>query len=236
MISLDDAVIARLKTHNHNFEIYVDPEKALAVKGGEEADIDEILAADEIFKDAAKGERASSEVLLDIFKTEEISEIVSQIIKKGELHLTTEQRRRMLGEKRKQIINIIAKNAINPQTKSPHPPARIEKAMEEARIEISLQKSPQEQVESVLKGIRPIIPIKFDKIEVALKIPAEYAGKLYKVIHDFGEVKKEEWAGKEQYCLIEIPAGVRDDFTGQLNNITHGNVNIKVLERGASSD
>ena len=132
MVSLDDAVIARLKTHGANFEVFVDPDLALAYKERGDLNLDEILAANNIFKDAKAGEKASEELMDKIFGTSDVHGVADKILKKGELHLTTDQRRKILDDRRKQIVNIIARNAINPQTNAPHPPARIEKAMSEA--------------------------------------------------------------------------------------------------------
>lgn len=229
MVSLDDAVIARYKTHGHNFEIYVDPDNALELRGGEDIEITDILAAENIFKDAGAADKASEEVMKDVFGTSEPQKVAAEIIKKGELHLTTEQRKRILEDRRKQIISIIARHAVNPQTNTPHPPARIGKAMEEARVNVDLSKTAKKQVDGVLKALKPIIPIKFAKTKMALKIPAKYGGKFHNIFKEYGELSKDEWAGGSEYCLVEIPAGLQDEFTSKLNNLTHGEVEIKVL-------
>ncbi|MFH0860450.1 MAG: ribosome assembly factor SBDS [Candidatus Altiarchaeota archaeon] len=230
MTSLDDAVIARLKTHGHTFEIFVDPDKALEYRSGVNIPLDEILAAESVFKDAASGEKASEEVMKEVFGDAQLNTAVTKILKKGELHLTTQQKARILEERRKKIINIIARNSINPQTKLPHPPSRIEKAMEEAKVKVDAAKSAEEQIEKILKELKPIIPIKFETTEVAIKIPANYAGKLYHVLKEFGEVRQEQWVSGEQYCKIEIPAGIRDEMFEKLNNATHGEIKIKILK------
>ena len=230
MVSVDKAIIARLKTSGETFEIMVDADKALAYKGGADIDIkDDVLAIDAVFKDASKGDRASEELMNKLFGTTDVYEVADKIIKKGDIQLTTEQKRRMLDERKKRIVNIISRNAINPQTNSPHPPQRIEDAMDEARVHVSLAKSAEEQVESVIKLLRPLLPIKFEKRRVAVKIPAGYSSKVQQVLREFGRVEKEEWAGNYQYCVLEIPAGVQDDFYNKLNNLTHGEVEIKIL-------
>ena len=229
MVSLDDAIVVKLKTYGENFEILVDPDLALEYKEGREIDISEILAADKIFKDASAADTASDDSMLKVFESTDVSVVASKILKKGELHLTTEQKKRMLEERKKQIINIITKNAINPQTKTPHPPDRIESAMNEAKINVGIQKSAKEQVDKVVKALRPLLPIKFDNVQIAVKIPAEHSGKLYAVLHEFGEVKKDGWQGNFQFCLIEMPAGLQDDFCNKINNLTHGEAEIKIL-------
>ena len=57
-------------------------------------------------------------------------------MKKGELNLTTEQRKKMISEKRKQLVTFIAKTYVDPRSHLPHPPLRIEQAIEDGRISI----------------------------------------------------------------------------------------------------
>ena len=231
MVSLDDAVIARLKTHGHTLEIYVDPDLALSYKEGEKVELKDVLAVEEIFKDAKAGDRASEDVMKDGFKTTNVLELADIILRKGELHLTTEQKRKMLEARRKQIVSIIARNSINPQTKTPHPATRIESAMEEAKIHVTLDRSANKQVEKIIKAIQPIIPIRFEKVQVAVKIPADYTGKAYSILREYGEVKKEEWVGGEQYCVLEMPGGIQDEFYDKLNSLTHGGAKTKLMEK-----
>lgn len=54
MVALEDAVIARLEYYGERFEVLVDPDLASDFKRGESINIDEILAVEEVFKDAKK--------------------------------------------------------------------------------------------------------------------------------------------------------------------------------------
>jgi ribosome maturation protein SDO1 len=231
VVSLDDAVIARLESHGSSFEILVDPDLALDFRKGKEVEISEILASEEIFKDSKKGDRASPENIKEVLGSDNVFEAAKTIIRKGELQLTTQQRKKLQEDRRKQVIAIIARNAINPQTKLPHPPSRIELAMEEARVRIDLFKPAEEQVPDVLKVLRPLIPIKFEKKEVAVKVPAQYAGRAAGEVKHYGEIKKEEWQKDGSWiCVIELPAGIVEEFFDKLNQTTHGDVETKILK------
>lgn len=232
MVSLDDAVTARLDIDGERFEVLVDPECAQKLRSGEEVlDLAENLAIDTIFKDASKGDRASTELLNKVFNTNDELEIARTIIIKGEIQLTTEQRRKLLESKRKQIIDYISRNAINPQTMTPHPPQRIDLAMTEAKIGIDPFKSIDVQIKDVMKALTPIIPIRFEKLIIAVKLPAVESGKVYRDIKNFGKITKEEWQKDGSWiALVEIPAGIRDEFMDRLNSKTHGNVEMKTVE------
>ena len=230
MSNLDDAVIARLKKGGR-FEILVDPNGALALKKGEGIDIEDVLAVEDVFEDAHKGDRVPEDDLLRAFKTTDVLEIAKKIILNGDLQLTTDQRKKILEQKKNKVINIIATNAINPQTNAPHPPSRIEMAIEEAGVHIDIFKSTEDSVKEVMKKIRPLLPIRFEEVEVAVKVSAEYAAKSYGDIRNFGQLVKEEWQNDGSWIgVVKIPAGVQEDFYSLVNHLTRGEAETKLLK------
>ncbi len=89
MISLDDAVTARLETHGLKFELLVDPELADKMRHGEDLDIEDVVAAMYVYENASRGDKSPEEDLQKAFKTTDFTEIAKHIILKGEIHLTT---------------------------------------------------------------------------------------------------------------------------------------------------
>ena len=122
--------VVRLTLDGDKFELVVKPDPALEYKLGKRADISSVLVSDEIYSDANKGSRASGEKLMKHFKTTDATEVATQIIARGELNLTTDQRRKMVEEKRKQIVQFINRSFVDPKTHLPHPVMRIEAAMD----------------------------------------------------------------------------------------------------------
>lgn len=231
MVSVDEAIIARLKTHNQNFEILVDCNMAIAVKEGKNINMKDVLAAIKIFSDAKKGLEASENTMKQIFQTADPEEVAKIIIQKGEIQLTSDYRSSLKEQKRKQIINMLHVNGVDPKTHLPHPPQRIENALEEAKFHFDEFKSVQEQVQEALKKLRPILPIKFETKEIAIKIPGEFAAKSYQILKSFGTKLKEEWLSDGSLTtVLEIPGGLENDFYDKINSLTHGNVETKVLK------
>lgn len=232
MVRLEDAVPARLKSHGIFFEVLVDPDGALALRRGESINIEDILAVEDIFENASRGDRSAEEDLQKAFGTTDVLPIAGMIIRKGEVSLTAEQRRRFIENKRRQVIEIIARNAINPQTKTPHPPSRIEQAMEEAKVHIDPTKSTDELVTITMKALRPLIPIRFEEVEVAVKIPPTYAAKAYGEISGFGVLTREAWQNDGSWIgVIRIPAGMQSDFYSLVNRVSKGEAETKLLKR-----
>ncbi len=224
-------VIARVEKQGEKFEVLVKPDAVQKMRDGKHVDLMAELAIDTIFKDAHKGSKAPEEKMQEFFGSLEPLAVAKQIILHGEIQLTTEQRREMLENKRKQIVQYIAQNAINPQTSAPHPPQRIEIAMEEAKVHIDPFKSVEEQVKEVMDALRPLIPIRFEKTRIAVRLTAEDSAKCYGDLKSFGTILKEEWSPTGAWIgVVEMPAGMQTDFFDRINAKTKGNAEIKVLK------
>jgi ribosome maturation protein SDO1 len=230
MVSVEKAVIAKISKEGMEFEILVDPDLALDFKKGKPMSIENILAVNEIFRDSRKGERVSSKDLEKAFGTSDVFKVAEKIIKEGEVQMTTEQRRKLIEEKTNEIATIISRNGIDPKTKLPHPVTRIINAMKEAKVNIDPFKPAKEQIKSVVEKIQGILPIAMERVEIAVKIPIEYAGKANAMIREISEVKKEEWTSDSWIGVIEIPAGIQGDIYSKLNKLTAGNVQVKILK------
>ncbi|MCD6487980.1 MAG: ribosome assembly factor SBDS [Desulfurococcales archaeon] len=226
-------VIARYEAKGHRFEILVNPDLAFKLKEGKEVDVNEMLVGDIVYKDARKGLKASPESIKQVFGTTEIKIVAKEIVKHGEIQLTTEQRRQLLESKRRQIINFIARNAIDPKTKLPIPPKRIELAMEQARVSIDPFKSVESQANEIISKIARIIPIKIAKAYIAVRVPPSYSGRIYKQLTGLGELKKTAWLSDGSLLAeIEIPAGLQDEIINKINKLTRGQASIKILHVG----
>jgi len=214
------------------FEILVDPNKALEFKKGTKVDMNDILAYPAIYRDVRNTDMVSEQDLQKVFGTADYKKIAEKIIKEGELQLTTEQRREMTNQKRMQIAAIISKRGINPQTNAPNPPQRILTAMDKAGINVDPFVDAELQIDKVLKLIKPILPIKFQKALIQMKFPPQFAGKVYSDLKKSGEIKNEQWLNDGSLQVnIEILAGVQDEIFQKMSNITHGQFESKVLKR-----
>ncbi|MGC8710193.1 MAG: ribosome assembly factor SBDS [Candidatus Micrarchaeia archaeon] len=223
-------VIAKYSIGGEEFEIFVDADIAYEYITGKRSDPLAALETDEVFKDANKGERQSNEKLAKAFGTTDIAKIASTILKNGNVPITTEQRGKLLEEKRKQIISIISRNSIDPRTNAPHPMQRIENAMEQAKVSIDPFKNASEQVDQIVKKINMIIPIKFAVAKIEVIIPPSYSNRCYNILKQYG-LKSEKWlADGSLSAIVEFPAGLQSEFFDKLNSATQGNAETKILE------
>ncbi len=222
--------IARYTKENEHFEVLVKPQKALDYRNGKISGITEVLAAETIFSDANKGTRVKEDDLKKAFGTTDPLKIADFIIKKGQLQLTTEQRRKMVEDKRRQVIDYISHQAVDPKTNLPHPPMRIENAMEQIRYPIDPYKSVEEQAREIIKLLRPILPLKVEQISVGVHVPATYAQRAYGSLKTYGAIKREEWRSDGSwYGVLEMPAGSYASFLNKLGEVTKGSGEAKTI-------
>ncbi len=229
MVSLDKAIIASYDREGKHFEIYVDPDAAYLFLDGQKKDLKNILVSEEVYEDARKAEKAKAGDVLKVFGSNDIFVVLEFIMKHGEVQLTTEQKRKKLEDKRKQIFAILLRESMDPRSNSPHTPTRMENAFEEAKITIDPFKDVREQLPDIIKKLRPIIPLKFDKVKIAVKVPAAFAHKAYGTLKSWG-MAQEEWTKSGDFiCVVEIFGGEQGDFYDKLNKMTGGQVETKLL-------
>ncbi|MDI6905765.1 MAG: ribosome assembly factor SBDS [Candidatus Bathyarchaeia archaeon] len=222
--------IARFTKDNEHFEVLVKPEKALDYRVGKTSAITEVLVAETIFSDANKGTKVSEEALRKAFGTTESLKVAEVILKRGTIQLTTKQRRKMIEDKRKQVIAFISRQCVDPRTNLPHPPLRVEQAMEQIHYSIDPFKPVEEQAKEIIKLLRSILPLKMEQVSVGVRIPAEYSAKAYGTIKGFGTIKREEWrADGSWHGVLEMPAGLYGPFLEKIGEITKGSAEAKML-------
>ncbi len=216
MVSLDDAVIARLEKGGKRYEVLVDPDLAHAWKNDpEDVELEDILATEEVWHDVKNGERPTEEKLMGVFGTLELVECVAKILTDGSIQLTTDQRKKMVAEKRRMVIGEICSLGIDPQTKLPHPPQRVENALDEARWKADPFKSVEKQMKEAVDSIRMLLPISFTTVRLAFKIPGTCYGPVFAMVRS--DVLKEEWLSNGDWAFtVEVPAGMKNDYIAKV--------------------
>jgi ribosome maturation protein SDO1 len=233
MISLEEAVTARLESHGERFEVLVDPDAALAIKREEfEGDLEDVIAAEDVFEDASAGDRPPESALEDVFDTTEPLTVIPEVIREGEIQITADQRREMQEQKRRQLINQITRNAVNPQMDdAPHPPERIESALEETDFRVDPMEPVGSQVDDALDALRPVIPIRFDTVTVAVQLPPDYAGSGQAKVREFGTLEREEWQSNGSWVgVLTFPAGMQNEFYDLANEVSSGEAETQIIK------
>jgi ribosome maturation protein SDO1 len=210
-----------------HFEIVVDPDAAIAFRQTRSGDIRDVVKSGHVYFDAKKGELASEHQMQAVFHSSEPYVVAERIIREGEIQLTQEYRDKLREQKRRRLLEIIHRNAIDPKTKLPHPLTRIELAFEEAKVRVDELRSAEDQVQEVLRKLQPVLPIKFEHALLHIHLPVEHAAKLMSSVQSFGSIKRQEWLSDGSWSAdIEVPAGLALECIDMLNKKTHGAVQV----------
>lgn len=224
--------LARIKKGGERFEITINPDLALDYVDGKDVDIKDVLLAEEIFKDAKRGMEASGHMLEDLFGTTDVYKIAEVILKEGEIQLTQEYREKLREQKRKQIVEHIHRNAIDARTNAPVPVDRIENALEEKKVKIDEHKTAEDQVKGIIKELQSVIPMKIEIKEFQINFHPTQAGNAISFLKRISTLLKETWNNDGTLtCIVQIPAGLSEDFINQVNSFTHGNTDLKEIKK-----
>ena len=216
MVSLDNAVLARLEKGGKRYEALVDPDLVEEWRDdSSRIDLDEFMAMDEIFHDARAGERPTEDALMKAFQTLDVTTILNVILEKGSIQLTTAQRKARVENIRQQIIHHIHSQAVDPRSKSPHPRTRIELALEESKYSVDPFKRLEQLVSDAIAILKPLIPLSFESLRLAFRIPGKAYGSVSQLLRSYQQ--KEGWLENGDWaCVVEIPAGMKGDIIGQV--------------------
>ena len=216
MVSLDNAVLARMEKGGKRYEVLLNPDLVDAFKGDPESvDLNAFMAMDEVFHDARGGERPTAEAIENTFGTQDIRTIATTILTKGSIQLTTAQRKAMVERMRQQIVHQIHVQAVDPKTKSPHPKTRIELALDESRYSVDPFKRLEDQVKEAIDKLKPMIPLSFESVRLAFKVPGSAYGSISRILRPYQQ--KEQWLENGSWAaVIECPAGMKPDLIDQI--------------------
>jgi ribosome maturation protein SDO1 len=225
--------LVRLRKGGENFEVVVDPDRAIAFRetAGDDNSIRDLLKAEKVFSDAKKGLLASETHMRKVFDTTDTLTIARHLLEEGDIQITQEHREKIRQEKRRKLIHLIHINAIDPKTNNPHPEKRVELAFDEAKVKIDEFRKAEDQVAEVVKQLTTVLPIRFERTKLRIKLPADMAAKVYGTIQHYATIRKEDWQKDGAWLgIIELPAGLRNDLIDELNSKTHGDVHIDIVK------
>lgn len=210
--------IARIKRGSKTYEIIVNLEDAMKFKKGLSTYIQ--AETDKVFTDIKKGDIAGSGELENAFGTSDFQKIVEKIVRDGDVQTTQDYRDEEREKKINQIVDFLARNAVDPQTKHPITPEKIKNALNEARVNIK-NVPVENQIPDIISQIAKLMPIKLETKKIKVTIPAIHTGRAYGIIANYKE--KEDWLNDGSLeAVLSIPAGLIMDFYDKLNSVTHG--------------
>ena len=204
MVKVDEAFEMRYKKNGEMFQVLVDFDKLKEFqKKTEEISVYDVLADTKIFKDQKKGEIASTNILEKIFPNTTEEQILKEILLKGECQIPTSYINKLREEKKLQVINYIAENAINAQTKGKYTMSMIDSEINKLKFNFEPEKPFEQQAKDVLTLLKKVMPISLEEVIIEISIPPMYIGAFYGPFRKLGKVLKEKY-DSDSNLILEI--------------------------------
>ncbi|KAJ4485487.1 SBDS protein C-terminal domain-containing protein [Lentinula aciculospora] len=203
-IKLTNVSIVRLKKGGKRFEIACYKNKVQEWRNGVETNLDDVLQISNVFMNVSKGEVAKHGDLKKAFGTTEVSDIVSEILKKGEVQVGEKEREHDQSALRKEIATLVAEKCVDPSTQRPYPVAMIEKAMAEAGYSLKPNKNAKSQVSECIKILQSdsTLPIQRAHMRVRVTMPSADGKRLREKVLEGGEKVEENEVNQDEWEVI----------------------------------
>jgi len=216
--------LVRYQHGKTKFEVLTKPGSALKYRQGK-LGWDKVLMAEAVFTNSSRGDVAGGKDLDEAFGTNDIDECCKIIVEKGELQLSAQERKDELESKKNEVIQFIFKNYMDPKTKLPHPPDRIENCMKDCHIKIDPKRDAKKQAEEAIKSMTGKLSFTKQVAMIArLFIKHSYLGQCNNIIHAAGHVTDQDWKSRPDGCvfILELSKAELDRLTDSLRKPTNG--------------
>lgn len=225
--------IVRYQKGKHKFEVLCKPGLPLQFRENK-IGWDKVLMIDMVFTNSSKGDRAGGAELTEIFGTDNMDECCKKIVMEGDIQLTQQERDKFYEEARKQIVFFIHKNYIDPKTKLPHPPDRIDHAMTEIKFKIDPNKDAKSQAEDCATKLQGKLMLsKAVQIQARLTIKKQHVGQCKNIIHKIANVTHEEWVPEGCIFDLELTKPDLDQLTSALYKPTSGDYHFQFVDEAS---
>ena len=119
-VRLTNVAYVRLNKAGKRFEIACYRNKALNWRSKVETDINEVLQIDSVFANVSKGMLANEKDIQAAFGTTDKKLVCIEILNKGELQVSDQERVALQEGAFKDIANIVVDKTVNPETDRPY--------------------------------------------------------------------------------------------------------------------
>jgi hypothetical protein len=119
-IRLTNVAVVRLHKRGKRFEIACYRNKVLSWRNKLETDIREVLQIDTVFTNVSKGMLASAKDLMDAFGTSDQKAVCQEILEKGELQVSEQERGALYETIFRDIASIVVDKTVNPENNKPY--------------------------------------------------------------------------------------------------------------------
>ncbi|KAL2915389.1 hypothetical protein HK105_205005 [Polyrhizophydium stewartii] len=237
-VKLTNVSVVRLKRGGKRFEVACYKNKILEWRNKVEKDLDNVVQIHQVFVNVSKGQVASKEELIKAFQTDNVDEIVKQVLEKGDIQVGEKERSQQLDNLYRDIATIVAEKSINPESKRPYTVTIIEKVLSDMHFSVNPNKSAKQQALEAIRAIQEaaLIPIARAQMRVRITMPAKEGKRIKERIMELVAHSEEEDWGDDYELIAVIDPGSMRKIGDLLQQETKGRGQIEVLTLNDTTD
>lgn len=205
--------IIKMEKNGGAIELLCKPGMITKFRKGE-CQLSDVLLDDRLYSNSSKGDLAPQN-LIDSFGKKG-QDLLEYILKEGKYQLTTQEKREMVEQCRKDVVRYIHNTYIDSVTKLPHPIQRIELALQEIKFNPEPEKSVESNVKSILNKLTGIIRLTESTMSATVTVPNKHIGKVASIIYSNCNVLKEDYGKEAAVFEIEFAPGKYENLHDQL--------------------
>ena len=134
---------------------------------------------------------------------------------------------KIIEEKKRQIVEYVNKNFVDPKTHMPHPISRISTVLDDARVAIDPFKRLDDQIKNIIEPLRKLLPLKSEILELTVTVPAQFSGQSFSVFKSIGDIKSEQWLSDGSLqVVLNLNAGMKSSFLDRIGTATKGSAQV----------
>ncbi|KAJ1999102.1 hypothetical protein GGI04_004718 [Coemansia thaxteri] len=230
-IRLTNVSVVRLRKGGKRFEVACYKNKVSEWRSGVEKDIDEVLQIHQVYVNVSKGQVAKTEELRKCFNTEDLDEVIREVLLKGEQQVSDKERLHQLDNLLRDIATVVAEKCVNPDTQQPYTVSMIEKIMADIHYSVNQNRGAKQQALDVIKQIQELnfVPIARAQMRIRLLMPAKDAKRLRERLLELIATVEDEDRDEQYELLALIDPGNYRAITDLLAAEAKGAANIEIL-------
>ncbi|KAJ2833930.1 hypothetical protein FBU31_001839 [Coemansia sp. 'formosensis'] len=176
-----------------------------------------------------------TEELRKCFNTEDVDEVIKEVLLKGEQQVSDKERHHQLDNMLRDIATVVAEKCVNPATQQPYTVTMIEKIMADIHYSVNPNRSAKQQALDVIKQIQEqnTVPISRAQMRIRISMPRKDAKrlreKLLELVATIEDEERDESGGEEyeQVCLID--PGQYRAITELVSGVPKGAGTVEIL-------
>lgn len=236
-VRLTNVAVVRLKRKGKRFELACYKNKVVSWREGNEKDLDEVLQTSSIFTNVSKGVLANKKDLRDAFKTEDDTEIILQILRRGELQVSERERQYQAGNLFNEIAQLVSEKCVDPQTKRPFTVGIIERAMKDTlHYAVLPNKTAKVQAQMVIKQLQEHMSITRAQMRLRISIPSAMGKAVKLKLNDHVQTWEEEDWNPDFEGIVLVDPGSFKAIDETVRQETKGRGTYEVLSVAVVED